>query len=68
MKASLLVALTSDLVGKLDAGKIIRELAPLIGGGGGGRKDIAEAGGKYPEKIPEALAAVPLVIEKMMAP
>jgi alanyl-tRNA synthetase len=66
-KASLLVALTPDLVGRLDAGKIIRELAPLIGGGGGGRKDIAEAGGKSPEKIPEALAAVGGVIEKMLA-
>ncbi|HBP39169.1 MAG TPA: alanine--tRNA ligase, partial [Clostridiales bacterium] len=42
----------------IDAGKLVREAARLTGGGGGGRKDMAQAGGKEPARIPEALQAV----------
>ena len=39
------------------AGKIVGELAKICGGGGGGKPDMAQAGGKLPEKLPEALEA-----------
>ena len=48
----------------IHAGNIIREIARLVGGGGGGRPQLAQAGGRDPEKLPEALAAVErLVLE-----
>ena len=46
---------------------IVRELAPIVGGGGGGRPDFAEAGGKDASKIDELLAAVPAVLQKLIA-
>ena len=58
-KASLLVAVTEDLTDRLSAGDLVRELARTIGGGGGGRKDLAEAGGKDASRLDEALAAAP---------
>jgi alanyl-tRNA synthetase len=54
-KASILVAVTEDLVDRLPAGELVRELASIIGGGGGGRKDMAEAGGKDVSRLDEAL-------------
>ncbi len=63
---ALVVAVTKDLTDRLDAGKIVREAAKLIEGSGGGRKDLAEAGGKNPAKLDEALRAVPGIIEKML--
>ena len=45
------------------AGKVIKEAAQLVGGGGGGRPDMAQAGGKNPEKISDAIAAVYDVVE-----
>ena len=63
---ALIVAVTKDPTGRLDAGKIVREAAKLIEGSGGGRKDLAEAGGKKPTKLDEALRAVPGIIEKML--
>jgi alanyl-tRNA synthetase len=50
---------TKDLTGRLHAGNLARDLARLTGGKGGGRPDVAEAGGKDASKIAEALAAVP---------
>ncbi|HAW59884.1 MAG TPA: alanine--tRNA ligase [Actinobacteria bacterium] len=55
-KAMLVSAVTSDLVGDgFHAGEILKEIAPLVGGGGGGKPELAQAGGKHPEKIPQAL-------------
>jgi alanyl-tRNA synthetase len=54
-KCSILVALTPDLVSKYHAGKLVGELAQIIGGKGGGRPDFAQAGGSKPEKLDEAL-------------
>ena len=56
-KASILVAVTDDLKGKIGAGDLVKELARIIGGGGGGRSDMAEAGGKDPARLDEALRA-----------
>ncbi len=57
-KVTLLAAVSDDLVGRVKAGALVKELAPLVGGGGGGRADFAQAGGREPAKLPEALAAV----------
>jgi alanyl-tRNA synthetase len=54
-KASLLVAVTDDLKGRIGAGELVKELAKIIGGGGGGRSDLAEAGGKDAARLDEAL-------------
>lgn len=56
-KVQLVVAVTPDLTAKgLHAGKLIKELAAVCGGGGGGKPELAQAGGKDPAKLPEALA------------
>ena len=58
-KALLVAAVTKDIAGKrIHAGDVIKTIAPLIGGGGGGRPDMAQAGGKNPDGIAEALASV----------
>ena len=54
-KATLLVAVTKDLTGRFKAGDLIKGLAPLIGGSGGGKPELAQAGGSMPEKLGEAL-------------
>jgi len=65
-KVSLIAAVTKDLTAKLDAGKIVKQAAAYVEGSGGGRKDLAEAGGKNPAKLEEALVAIPDVIAQMM--
>jgi alanyl-tRNA synthetase len=62
-KVSLICYVTPDLVkqGK-HAGKIVGQLAEICGGGGGGRADLAQAGGKQPEKLAEALAAAGRIV------
>jgi alanyl-tRNA synthetase len=66
-KVSIVVGVTPDLTKKAPAGQIVKQLAPIVGGGGGGRPDFAEAGGKDPSKIGELLAASKGVIEKMLS-
>ena len=61
-KVSLVVAVTKDLTSKVQAGRLVKELAPLVGGGGGGRPDFAEAGGKDPGGIEALLAQAPDVL------
>ncbi|MHB1397240.1 MAG: alanine--tRNA ligase [Trichloromonadaceae bacterium] len=56
-KANLLAAVTKDLSGRLHAGKLIGALAERVGGKGGGRPDLAQAGGSQPEQLDAALAA-----------
>ena len=63
-KVSLLAAVSKDLVQQHHAGRIIKEIAPLVGGGGGGRPDFAQAGGKDPTRLDEALQKVYELIEK----
>ena len=62
-KPSLLAMVTPDVVARgVKAGDIVRETAAMVDGRGGGRADIAEAGGKDPEKLDEALAAVAALV------
>jgi alanyl-tRNA synthetase len=61
-KVSLLVAVTSDLTGRFQAGQLIRPLAELVGGKGGGRPELAQAGGTRPEGLDQSLAAVETLI------
>ena len=65
-KVQIVVAVTPDLTQKVKAGLIVKEIAPIVGGGGGGRPDFAEAGGKQPEKIDEMLAASESVVAKLL--
>ncbi len=57
-KVALVVAVTPDLATKHKAGDIIKAIAPMVGGSGGGRPDFAQAGGKDPSKLDAALAHV----------
>ncbi|MEK6801861.1 MAG: alanine--tRNA ligase [Nitrospirota bacterium] len=57
-KVSLLVVVTKDLVGRLKAGELIKEMATEVGGTGGGRPEMAQAGGKNPEGLATALEKV----------
>lgn len=54
-RAFLVVAVTSDLIGKIQANRLIKDIAQVVGGGGGGRPDFAQAGGTRPENIDQAL-------------
>jgi alanyl-tRNA synthetase len=64
-KVLIVAGVTPDLVKKISAGQVVKQLAPIVGGGGGGRPDFAEAGGKDPSKIAELLAASRGVVEKL---
>jgi alanyl-tRNA synthetase len=66
-KVSLVVSVTKDLTGKAPAGQIVRQIAPIVGGGGGGRPDFAEAGGKDPSRIDDLLTESRAVVTKMLA-
>ena len=61
----LITMVTPDLVGRgLHAGNIARDTAKVMGGGGGGRPEMAQAGGKQPEKVNEALQGVPALVRQ----
>ncbi|MGO9273283.1 MAG: DHHA1 domain-containing protein, partial [Terriglobia bacterium] len=65
-KVELVAAVTKDLTGRLDAGKLIKLLSGMVDGKGGGRKDLAEGGGKSPGKLDGSLAQVPSMVEQML--
>ncbi len=58
-KVSLIAGVTPDLTGKIKAGELVNFVAQQVGGKGGGRPDMAQAGGTEPARLPEALASVP---------
>lgn len=62
----IVIGTTSDLSSKINAASVIKEIALIIEGGGGGRKDFAQAGGKKPEKLDEALQKSIELIEKIL--
>ena len=65
-KVALIVGVTKDLTSRVQAGKIIAEVAKKVGGSGGGRPDMAEAGGKDPAALDSALDASYGVVEGML--
>ncbi len=62
-KAMLIVVVTKDLTAKYHAGNIVKEIAAVVGGSGGGRPDMAQAGGTRPENLDQALAKVYEVVQ-----
>ena len=67
-KVSLISIVTDDLIKekKLQAGKLVTQIAEYVGGKGGGRPQIAQAGGKYPERLAEALSKVPEIVQSSL--
>jgi len=66
-KAFLLVGVTADLTKRLQAGNLIKEIAQPIGGSGGGRPDMAQAGGANPQGLAEALQLARKVLRAKLA-
>jgi alanyl-tRNA synthetase len=66
-KVALVVSVSKDLTKRVQAGRLIRELAAIVDGSGGGRPDFAEAGGKNAGKIDELLTSAPSVLESLLA-
>jgi alanyl-tRNA synthetase len=63
-KVQLLVSVSKDLTGVLKAGQLVKDLAPIVGGKGGGRPDFAEAGGRDVSRIDELLAAAREIVTR----
>jgi alanyl-tRNA synthetase len=64
-KPQLLAVVTPDLVTKgYHAGNLVKALAPIVGGGGGGRPDMAQAGGRDESKLDDALAQAPAIVAR----
>ncbi|HEX6043959.1 MAG TPA: alanine--tRNA ligase [Pyrinomonadaceae bacterium] len=66
-KVSLIVRTSADLTGRVPAGQVIKELAPIVGGRGGGKPDMAEGGGSQPENLGAALEQSYAVIEQLLS-
>ncbi|MEJ7698549.1 MAG: DHHA1 domain-containing protein [Pyrinomonadaceae bacterium] len=66
-KVSIIVRVSDDLTGRIKAGNVIKEIAPIIGGRGGGKADMAEGGGNEPENLAQAIDASYGVIEQMLS-
>ncbi|HVS23452.1 MAG TPA: alanine--tRNA ligase [Gammaproteobacteria bacterium] len=66
-KVHLVATISKDLTARLKAGDVIKPVAELVGGRGGGRADFAQAGGSRPDKVDEALALVPGIVAKLAA-
>jgi alanyl-tRNA synthetase len=62
-KATLLAGVTDDLTAKIGAADLLKQISPIIEGGGGGRPNMAQAGGKKPEKLDDALAKAAEIIK-----
>jgi alanyl-tRNA synthetase len=63
-RVSLITVVTKDITNTYHAGHIIKEVATIVGGSGGGRPDMAQAGGKNPEKLSEALDHVFQIVQR----
>lgn len=66
-KAALLSLVSRDLTDKIQAGNLVRQVAAIVGGKGGGRADMAQAGGPNADKLAEAIAKVPGMVEVMLS-
>jgi alanyl-tRNA synthetase len=65
-KAQLIVGVTKDLSARVKAGDVVRELAQIVGGGGGGKPEMAQAGGPDASRLGEALAKAPEVVGRLL--
>jgi alanyl-tRNA synthetase len=65
-KVALVAGVTPDLTRRVHAGELAKAVASLVDGSGGGRADMAQAGGRSPEKLSEALAQVPALVEAQL--
>ena len=65
-KVGLIAAVTDDLTAKVKAGDLVKKIAPLVGGSGGGRPNLAQAGGKNPEKLGDALTEGRRLVGEML--
>ncbi|MCC7496041.1 MAG: alanine--tRNA ligase [Bryobacterales bacterium] len=63
---AIIAAVTKDITGKVQAGKLASAVAKAVGGKGGGRPDMAEAGGKDPSRLPAALESVYTQVEQLL--
>jgi len=64
---TVICAVSDDLKAKIGANAVVKEIAPIIGGGGGGRADIAQAGGKNAARLPEAMKAIEAFVQSKLA-
>jgi alanyl-tRNA synthetase len=64
---AIVASVTPDVKDRVSAGRLVQELAPVVGGKGGGRPDFAEAGGKHPAKIAEMLAESRKLVARLLA-
>ncbi|WP_319586643.1 alanine--tRNA ligase [uncultured Desulfobulbus sp.] len=62
-KAALLAMVSKELTGRIKAGELVNRVATIVGGKGGGRPDMAQAGGPMPDKLDEAMSSVPSIIK-----
>ncbi len=65
-KVTLLTAVTKDLVKRVPANSLIAKLAPIVGGKGGGKPDLAQAGGKDADKLDQALGSAPGAVRELL--
>ncbi|MEA2337231.1 MAG: alanyl-tRNA synthetase, partial [Thermoanaerobaculia bacterium] len=65
-KVTLLTAVTKDLLDRVNANALINKLAPIVGGKGGGKPDLAQAGGKDPGKLDEAIGHAPQALREVL--
>jgi alanyl-tRNA synthetase len=65
--ANLVVNFDQTVAARLSAGDLVKEIAPIVGGGGGGRPTMARAGGKEPDRLPDALARARELIAAALA-
>jgi alanyl-tRNA synthetase len=65
-KVALIAGVTKDLTAKVHAGKLIQALAKMVGGSGGGRPDLAEAGGKDTSALKSTLSTIPALLEQLL--
>jgi len=65
-KVALIAGVTSDLTGKVKAGELVNHVAQQVGGKGGGRPDMAQAGGTDPAGLPAALQSVRAFVEQRL--
>ncbi|MEI6668086.1 MAG: alanine--tRNA ligase [Acidobacteriota bacterium] len=65
-RVQVVVSVTPDLTARVHAGKLVKQISPIVGGGGGGRSEFAEAGGKHPEHLDQLMEAARTAIAQAL--